>query len=285
MKHKDFVALILTHGRPHKQLTYRSLRKAGYTGPIALVVDNEDPTRGELAKQYPGQVVTFDKLKEAQTTDAGDNFPNRKALVYARNASFGIAEQLGYKTFVQLDDDYTSWYYKADGELQYCSKQVKNLDAVFDAVLDFFEATKATSVALAQGGDFIGGTRGRQGKKLHLERKCMNTWFCSVERPFKFYGRMNEDVSTYVCSGRRGHLFLHIPNVAVMPAPTQQTAGGMTELYLQAGTYVKSFYTVMYAPSCVKVGEMGPTHRRLHHRIEWPTTAPKIVSEKWRKAA
>lgn len=43
----------------------------------------------------------------------------------------------------------------------------------------------------------------------------------------------------------------------------------MTELYLDAGTYVKSFYTVMYCPSCVVVSAMGTAHRRLHHHIKW----------------
>lgn len=30
----DFCAFILTHGRPDKVLTYRTLRRAGYTGKI-----------------------------------------------------------------------------------------------------------------------------------------------------------------------------------------------------------------------------------------------------------
>lgn len=38
---------------------------------------------------------------------------------------------------------------------------------------------------------------------------------------------------------------------------TQKNAGGMTETYLESGTYLKSFYSVMYAPSCVKLNTMG----------------------------
>ncbi|MCK2620993.1 hypothetical protein MZE52_22450, partial [Escherichia coli] len=41
----DFCAFILTHGRPDKVLTYRTLRRAGYTGKIFIVVDDEDKTR------------------------------------------------------------------------------------------------------------------------------------------------------------------------------------------------------------------------------------------------
>jgi len=64
---------------------------------------------------------------------------------------------------------------------------------------------------------------------------------------------------------------------------TQGNTGGMTELYLDAGTYVKSFYTVMYAPSFVVVSMMGAKFKRLHHRITWPDAVPYIVSEEFRK--
>ena len=39
----DFVALILTHGRPDNVKTVDALAKHGYTGPWALVIDDEDP--------------------------------------------------------------------------------------------------------------------------------------------------------------------------------------------------------------------------------------------------
>lgn len=44
----DFCAFILTHGRPDKVLTYRTLRRAGYTGKIFIVVDDEDKTRNQV---------------------------------------------------------------------------------------------------------------------------------------------------------------------------------------------------------------------------------------------
>ena len=64
---------------------------------------------------------------------------------------------------------------------------------------------------------------------------------------------------------------------------TQSNSGGMTELYLDAGTYVKSFYTVMYCPSCVVVSAMGTAHRRLHHHIKWRYAVPKILHESVKK--
>lgn len=48
----------------------------------------------------------FDKPKIAKTFDEADNFDDRRAIVYARNACFQIARKLGYKYFIELDDDY-----------------------------------------------------------------------------------------------------------------------------------------------------------------------------------
>ena len=54
-------------------------------------------------------------------------------------------------------------------------------------------------------------------------------------------------------------------------------------LYLDSGTYIKSFFSVMYAPSCVRVSAMGDKHKRLHHRVSWKNAAPHIIKEKHKK--
>ena len=38
----DFAVFILSHGRPDNVITYKTLRTSGYTGPVYIVVDNED---------------------------------------------------------------------------------------------------------------------------------------------------------------------------------------------------------------------------------------------------
>ena len=50
MKNKDFAVFILTHGRPDNVITYNTLKKAGYTGDIYIVIDNEDKLK-ELIKK------------------------------------------------------------------------------------------------------------------------------------------------------------------------------------------------------------------------------------------
>ena len=64
---------------------------------------------------------------------------------------------------------------------------------------------------------------------------------------------------------------------------TQQVKGGMTDMYLGNGTYMKSFYTVLCCPSFCSVTMMGDRHYRIHHGIEWENAVPKIISDKYKK--
>ena len=66
------------------------------------------------------RVVEFSKEEIARSgMDEGDNFRDRRCIVYARNASYRIAEQLGFRYFVQLDDDYTEFRYRFDSEYRF----------------------------------------------------------------------------------------------------------------------------------------------------------------------
>jgi len=111
----------------------------------------------------------------------------------------------------------------------------------------------------------------------------MNSFICSVDRPFNFIGAMNDDVNTYTVLGNRGELFFTMPLITFAQRTTQANEGGLTDMYLRFGTYLKSFTTVMYLPSCVKVSIMGDKHKRLHHKINWKYCVPKILSEEYKK--
>lgn len=289
MKHrKDFAVLILTHGRSDNVITYNTLRRQGYNGRIVLMVDDEDDQITSYKTKYGDQVVVFNKQAAIDMTDSGDNFGKRNSVVYARNYTFKVARQLGIQYFLELDDDYTQFRYTFDNDRQYITKniEIKTLDKVIEAMLDFYIQSGATTIAMSQGGDFIGG-EGSKVSALHrsgqFSRKVMNSFFCSVDRPFKFMGRINEDVNLYAENGIRGSLFITVPRIRLEQKQTQANDGGLTDIYLDLGTYVKSFYSVMYAPSCVKISEMGVTARRLHHRLSWKHTAPMIVPQSYKK--
>ncbi|MWE22378.1 DUF1367 family protein [Escherichia coli] len=89
------------------------------------------------------------------------------------------------------------------------------------------------TVATRRTRDFLGDNGGHAS---WVKRKAMNSFICSVDRPFSFMGRINEDVNTYTNLGRCGELFMTIGAVQLGQKQTQKNSGGMTELYLDSGT-------------------------------------------------
>ncbi len=285
MKHKSFVVFILTHGRASNVRTLKTLKKAGYTGRVILVIDNEDELEKDYYRIYGKEnVYMFDKQDIADRYDQMDNFDERRTIFYARNACFEIARKLGYKYFLELDDDYIRLDFKVMSVNKNDNVKVKNADALFDIMLDFLNVTGAYTVAFAQGDDFIGG---KNNKKYYekILRKAMNSFFCRTDRQFEFKGRVNEDVNTYCLLGTQGKLMFTYTDISLAQLQTQKQKGGMSEQYLDCGTFLKSFYSVMCCPSCVVVSMMGGTKKtmRLHHRVLWNNCTPKIISDKYKK--
>lgn len=282
---KKFAVLIVTHGRSNRVITVKTLRDSGYTGDIYLVVDNEDDELEDYKKIYGDKVIVFDKKKKFDEVDTGDNLQARNVVLFARNSCFEIAKSLGLDYFLELDDDYDDFsfrYVDYENHNKFRRIKMRQFDKVVDTILDFLDVSGALTVTLAQCGDYIGGI-GSKVWQDQLARKAMNSFFCRVDRPFDFVGRINEDVNTYVTLSNKGHLFFTIAQACLNQLQTQSNENGMTTIYLQYGTFTKSFYSVIYAPSCAKVGMMGSTHKRIHHIISSNNCYPKILSEKWKK--
>lgn len=141
----DFVIFILTHGRVDNIYTLKSLRKHGYTGKVIFVCDNEDKTLSDYFKKYK-DVEVFDKKEISKTFDEADNFQDRRAIIYARNACFDIAKKLGYKYFIEMDDDYTGFDYRLYSEKQQKPSTIYNLDSVLLLLLDFYKKTNFATI-------------------------------------------------------------------------------------------------------------------------------------------
>lgn len=290
----DFIVFILSHGRANNVVTYETLRSQGYTGRVGIVIDDDDKHGDDYREKFgEDNVFVFNKDEIAKNFDEvikGD----RRTVVYARNACFDIARNIGVKYFVELDDDYSYFSFALDGNYRFVEaqknggvgrfKNIKNLDEVFRIILDFYKNTPSiASIAMAQAGDLIGGEQASCLTSVRLLRKAMNSFFCSTDRPFNFTGRINEDVNTYTMEAHRGVLFFTDCQVYINQGATQKNSGGMTDVYLDSGTYLKSFFSVICCPSAVKVALMGTSHKRLHHNIAWDNCTPKIISEQYRK--
>ena len=278
----NFAVFILSHGRANRVLTINTLKKCNYSGKIYLIVDDEDEQLEDYKKLDVEDVIVFCKKDEMKKTDTIDNYNDHKLVVYARNVCHDIAKQLNLDYFLVLDDDYTNFRFRVEKDNVLKTIHCRHIDKVFEAMLDFLDTTNALTVALTQTGDFIGGTGSNVFQKK-LCRKAMNSFFCRTDKPFKFLGSTNEDVNAYVSLGNKGELFFTVAECSLDQLQTQSNKGGLTDIYLENGTYVKSFYSVICCPSAVKIQTMGVSSRRIHHKVYWNYCTPKIINQKYKK--
>ena len=278
----DFAVLILSHGRADRVITVQTLRKCGYTGKIYIIIDDQDSEEEEYYKRYGDSVIKFNKEEAAKQSDVMDQDDDMRIVLYARNVCHRIAKDLGLTYFLELDDDYNEFRFRKEKDGILTSVHMSHLGDLFDAIIDFLEVSGAVTVAMAQSGDFIGGIGSNVWKK-QLARKAMNSFFCKVDRPFQFLGRINEDVNAYTLLSSQGKLFFTVARTTLNQIQTQANAHGLTDVYLKYGTYVKSFYTVMCMPSAAKVQMLNTAHSRVHHKIIWDRCTPQIISDKYKK--
>lgn len=279
----NFAVFILSHGRADNVLTINTLRKIGYTGKIYIIIDNEDNQVEKYKKLKDVEdVIIFDKEKEMEFTDTADNYKDHRLVVYARNKCHDIAKDLGLEYFLELDDDYTAFGIRYDNNGKLSRKSITQADRLFEDMIEFLEKSNALTVTFAQDGDYIGGI-GSKVWQDRLSRKAMNCFFCKTDRPFKFSGSTNEDVNAYITYGNRGKLMFTIADICMDQLQTQSNSGGLTDIYLDNGTYVKSFYSVIHQPQCVRISTMGNKFRRIHHKILWEHCTPKIINQKYKK--
>lgn len=283
-KRDDLGILIATHKRPDNVITLQTLEERGYTGPWRLLVDDQDPTLPDYIERYGDQVITFSKPEVGETFDRGTNARDYRGVVYARNVGWQVARDLGWKYFGQFDDDYRRFHGRITRNNQFVHSEVRDLDEVFCAMIDFLEATPHLHcIALPQDGDLIGGRRSTI-MRLGWKRKAMNAMFVDVDAPFEYPGPVNEDCTVYGLHQRSGdRIFLTLSPIALNQLPTQVQGGGASDLYIDGGTYYKLFASVMHCPSAIAVRMLHTSNQRIHHFVSYKHCAPCIVREDVRK--
>lgn len=273
-----FAIFILTYGRPDNQITHKTLQRLNCTADIYFVISTDDKSADRYFELYGDKVIQFDKNEVKGTFDIMDNFDGMNVVVFARNKVNDIAKELGLDYYLVLDDDYDKFEFRMNGQHEYPEggRIIKDIDPTLNTMLDYFKSTSFDCIAMSQGGDWIGGS-GQDA--WQPKRKIMNTFFIKTPEPFQFIGRINEDTNTYIENGKAQSLFMQIPFISCGQINTQNNAGGLTDFYLETGTYIKSFYSVMTSPAICTIQMMGNVDMRLHHNIKWNHAVPKIVRE------
>lgn len=274
----DFGILILSHGRADNVKTVKLLESRHCTIPWYIVIDDEDDQGEAYYDRYKDRVIVFDKekyLNQSDTFCPSTDKP-RGIVLPARNACFDIAYMNQWKYFIELDDDYTNLEYRWPEDGKAKTRKINDLNGLFRAMRDFVDHSGLDVLALAQGGDFIGGIHST-GMTNEFLRKMMNVYCFRTDSDIRFYGYINEDLTASILNGSRGKCILTYTKAEVKQGTTQQFSGGLTEEYKRHGTFAKSMTSVIACPSCVKVDRMGDGHYRDHHKVSWKNAVPKIL--------
>lgn len=282
MDNKRFAVFILSHGRAKTISTYKALRNHGYTGPMYVVIDNEDDQEPLYREKFGKDIIQFDKRDYIDLTDLGDLDDDRRIGVFARNFIQDKAQEMGYKYHLQLDDDINGFTWRTIRDNRLVCVQVKNIDSVLSAMLDYMDEAPFTALSFGLAIYYVGGLSNSTWKKKMIP-KTMTTFIMRASQKHYFHMRMNDDITTSALANMRGQMFYTYLPVRVDTVQTQSQEGGMTDIYRDNGTYRKSFYTVMALPSCTKISQMGLHDMRVHHEIIWNNCSPKILNESYRK--
>lgn len=258
---KRFAIFILTNGRPNHQYTLEFLRKS-FKGDVFLVCDNEDKTLKEYQRNYGEQVIVFDKKEWVSKSDPMDNFQSKNSVLYARNAVFEIAKDMGYDFFVMVDDDVTglSFRYEKDGKL--VGKPVKDFNKVSSVILETMDDTGTDFFSFGMDKIYIGGlSNGQYRKKIIDKVYCFI--FCRTEQQHFYKGIMNEDEINNILSMSVGKLAKSLTAIQINYKPIgRDNIGGNAETYNENGyySYVRNFYPIIAFPVLqLKLGKNGFT--------------------------
>lgn len=262
--------------------TYKMLRDQGYTGDIIVVIDDEDEQRSLYEEIYE-HVEVFCKEDYYQSSD-GVITGKQKAILYARNACYDIAERLGLLYFTEFDDDLNSIFLRYIEDGRCLSYKPTVLDSVFDMVLEGLDICDAVmGVSLMVQGDYIGGVASRAFRRA--VRCCSQSFFLRTDRRVDFLASMNEGTCSCLIYGMRGKLFFGIPGTMLEAEPigaNTKMGNGMDEFYKKMDSFSRSFMATIVRPDCVSP-EFATDAFRI--RVSWENALPYIISERWKSHA
>lgn len=276
----DFAVFICTHGRPDNQLTLRTLLNSGYTGRWYLVVDDTDATIQSYIDNYGSEhILVFNKNHYINSVDVGTNSPPYACILYAKNAVEDMAIKFALSSFLVCDDDiYNLRYRYADQDKLKSLSLTCNIDDVITSYIDFILTANLTAVSFSGATVFFGG-------KLVFEN--VDKWripFTMVFRNCAFActwrSSFSEDIITGLQLAKSGNMCYSLPFVQFSTVAVGGGVGGMQTTYKSMSDVKRAFYSVMYEPSCAKIGNIRNKYLPTYYKNN---AFPKLVSHTYKK--
>ena len=268
----------MSKGRPQCK-TAKLLKKLKYPGEWFIVCGDNDETIPEYQQNYGvDKVLIFDWKKYFNKCDFMDNTKSLSGAIPARNAIKDIAKKRGENRHWQWDDDYTGFRWFDCKEFRWRSLEGEELQEKLQDIANFGEMVRANNIGFDLATVCANGVEGvrfilQMGQRVfnfHNLPTNDNLWI-------KWRGRMNDDLLNSIWAKNHGRLVFSLKNPLGAMAQTQKESGGLTDIYKEQGTVVKTAYGVLGHPKAVK---LIIWRGRYHHRVDWQLISPKIVRVK-----
>lgn len=246
----NFAIFIISHERSERVETYTTLREAGYSGKIYVVVDTDDRQLERYQERFPDDIIIFDKQIYIDKTDTLEIDRKRESSVYARNFVEDTAITYGLDAFGMFDDDIQNLRYRwVDGKV-IRSKRVKSgLDSVFQYYVEYMLQSDFQTVSFGNVMTLISGVNGLS-QRLSKERLTFQIHIRNTKYPLEWKSVINNDSISELQSIKLGNIWLSIPWV-VYDSPVMNTLpGGMKAVYDNISGFNRAFYAVVAEPSC-----------------------------------
>ena len=279
---KDFAIFILTHGRPHNQDTLKTLRNAGYTGKVYLIVDDLDNTQEEYQKLYE-DVVVFDKMRYVVSSETGISNPHIKFALFARNFIEDYARAIKLNFFGMVDDDLTKFRFRYVEGNKLKSLEVKNMDKLLECYIDFMDTGNVATTSLASQFQFVGGISSIPEPQSQKLRMCFNFYLRFVKYRVDWISNICHDRITSITCGREGQIWLQLPFVQYdMKELHGINEGGNSDVYREISDFYRIFFSVLFLPDCNYAMFWKRNNGWVNKIPDYNTLCPMIISDKYK---
>ena len=265
---------IKTHGRPDNQLTLQTLRQAGYTGEIVLVLDDEDDTYNDYLK-YRNEntaLYIFNKERFVQKIDSGVSNPKRKVNLYAWCACEDLAKTYGEKFFIMADDDITGfrWRYEDNGHLRSLNI-TQNLDKAFSYIEDYMLSCNISAMSTGIPQMYFSGNI---EDNLWKWRVPYTFVFRNAKYKMNWVSEYEEDIITAIQSSIEGQYISVLPIIQRNTVEMGTNYGGMHNSY--TNSFKNAEYGYIWNPSC---REIIPYKDKFMCKIRRDKAFAKLISD------
>jgi hypothetical protein len=276
----DFAIFIISHERADRVESYDMLRKAGYTGKICIVVDDEDSQLSEYKEKFIGlgdDYVIYNKDVYRASTEVCRRVEG--CATYARNAVEYFAKAKGLKAFMVADDDLLRLRFRHDEKGVLKSTPVTSgLNEILESYIDFILESNIACVSFGTANAYMNGIK---PESVSNNRLPFNCFIRNAEYTWTWKAEIYEDAVTSILESWNGDFAMQLPFIQCDMCPMDAGAkGGMTDVYSAISQYEKNFPVLIYAPSCVKLG-LGK--RSFIYTVQKKNAFPKLISGKYKK--